>query len=871
MQDEVGSGDGGGGNPAADAAAAGGMVSAAAIAGGSQGSIRNRNNSIKESAKLVLESIPQIPIHVSEIKKLIMKDSGSNGGGGGTLATAAATAAATMDAATLNGTAAASAGSAPGGGLDENQLLSVLTNGSTGRNPTFFKAYGHQDVFGLKAAIPEGAMEVNLAATSEAAAAVASLTNGGTTLVNGTGNGSEEGVLYVQLPEGHPVITGCEVDQLPDQKPVDPRPKELSIEEAIEQAEIIFDDGSSMADLAGNLAGNLADTATIATNQTMPTTNNHAPADGMESVVPAVDLASVVPAPSVVPATNSAVPAEVPAAPSGDEHAPKQTEPDSSKTPLVQSCTSEQKDNKPLLNHDNEKHMATIKANGKQQPTATLNGDDKQKSAATLNVIDKQQPVATLKQAASLKASEQVSKKSEVTNDKVTSEVAKKEKATKEESVKSDVVEVVDDEDDVIEIIDEVDSKSGQKSSSSKSNASSSHVHNLRPKRTLKHVHALKQQAKRRKRNANVAAGGATGATAAATGTSTTSTAAAVTSAVNPSSSSSSLSAPIQRVGKKQSSPVANGDILIKYKNGGDQSSNGDVIGGGGHRQLTSMKSVLQSIPGFSLSKVRKKGGSGGSGGGGGGSGKMSKLSAAASVQLAHEGFVDLESQDSVLGQVNLRALLNKNTFQKLPAEYQYKLSHLLPQVDRVKDQNYIRVVQSGLTNEFFAKACQDWKERLVKGDFTSDSLQKSKVEIERDRTLVDPWKIRNFEPIWGMKRDYSNHINGVSPDQQLELKAEKHRQKSRGTEGSASNGPEAAKAAAAVTPSSCDDQPPPEKRPKVCDISPTPSPLPLLTAETARIEEAMTQEGRQCGLAFLTKLPLKCLLFVPQDEILLS
>ena len=71
----------------------------------------------------VFESIPQIPIHVTEIKKLILKDS---------------------------------PGYSVESCLDEERLLSVLTNGSTGRNPTFFKAYGHEDVFGLKAAIPDG-------------------------------------------------------------------------------------------------------------------------------------------------------------------------------------------------------------------------------------------------------------------------------------------------------------------------------------------------------------------------------------------------------------------------------------------------------------------------------------------------------------------------------------------------------------------------------------------------------------------------------------------------------------------------------------------------------------------------------------------
>ena len=78
----------------------------------------------------VLESIPQIPIHVTEIKNLILKDNP-----GFTVESC----------------------------LNEDRLLSILTNGSTGRNPTFFKAYGHEAVFGLRSAIPEGGSTLEVA------------------------------------------------------------------------------------------------------------------------------------------------------------------------------------------------------------------------------------------------------------------------------------------------------------------------------------------------------------------------------------------------------------------------------------------------------------------------------------------------------------------------------------------------------------------------------------------------------------------------------------------------------------------------------------------------------------------------------------
>ena len=110
----------------------------------------------------VLESNPQIPIHVSEIKKL-MKDLGGGEVDGG------------------------------GAAVDENYLLTVLHSGSSGRNPTFFKAFGHDDVFGLKSAIPPGAMEIP-------AQAIVGVGDSDVT--------TPSDVLYVQLPEGHPVITG---------------------------------------------------------------------------------------------------------------------------------------------------------------------------------------------------------------------------------------------------------------------------------------------------------------------------------------------------------------------------------------------------------------------------------------------------------------------------------------------------------------------------------------------------------------------------------------------------------------------------------------------------------------------------------------
>ena len=123
---------------------------------------------------------------------------------------------------------------------DDCQLLTVLTNGATGRNPTFFKAYGHEDVFGLKACIPEGGttLEVPEDVPSE----------------DGLGQASEENVLYVRLPEGHPVITAEEQPE-PQPIPTSSSPSSsvpFNMEEAIDQAELIFEDDAAGMDIGLN-------------------------------------------------------------------------------------------------------------------------------------------------------------------------------------------------------------------------------------------------------------------------------------------------------------------------------------------------------------------------------------------------------------------------------------------------------------------------------------------------------------------------------------------------------------------------------------------------------------------------------------------
>ena len=176
--------------------------------------------------------------------------------------------------------------------------------------------------------------------------------------------------------------------------------------------------------------------------------------------------------------------------------------------------------------------------------------------------------------------------------------------------------------------------------------------------------------------------------------------------------------------------------------------------------QASTMREVLASIPGFSIKPRRRT---------------NKKMSTAAQIEQTREGCIDLETPDSILCGTNLRSLLNKHTFSLLPPLYQYKLVQLLPSVDRPPidlESPTIRLNSSSLNNEFFARACLEWRERLSEGkitnklhrlnflyskifivfigEFTPENQLKLRSEAEKEKSKLDPWKLKHFEPIWG-------------------------------------------------------------------------------------------------------------------------
>lgn len=130
------------------------------------------------------------------------------------------------------------------------------------------------------------------------------------------------------------------------------------------------------------------------------------------------------------------------------------------------------------------------------------------------------------------------------------------------------------------------------------------------------------------------------------------------------------------------------------------------------------------------------------------------KTSMSQQLEDSKKSSIDIETPDSILVGLNIKEILNIHSFKMLPKEYQHKLLSLLPPVDRKGDGN----METALNNEFFASACQEWRERLSDGELTPENQIKLKSEYEKLLRCVDPWKMKHFEDSWG-RSPYENSL----------------------------------------------------------------------------------------------------------------
>lgn len=125
-------------------------------------------------------------------------------------------------------------------------------------------------------------------------------------------------------------------------------------------------------------------------------------------------------------------------------------------------------------------------------------------------------------------------------------------------------------------------------------------------------------------------------------------------------------------------------------------------------------------------------------------------------TDLMSELAIDVKRPSSVLVDTSIRALLTNVAFSQLCPENQKILIESLPLVDRPtapsKENQAVDLKPSSINNEFFNRACIEWRDRLSNGEFTNEHQTKLRAEHEREKSKIDPWKARNFEGIWGIK-----------------------------------------------------------------------------------------------------------------------
>lgn len=133
-------------------------------------------------------------------------------------------------------------------------------------------------------------------------------------------------------------------------------------------------------------------------------------------------------------------------------------------------------------------------------------------------------------------------------------------------------------------------------------------------------------------------------------------------------------------------------------------------------------------------------------------------------TDLVSELAIDVKRPSSVLVDTSIRALLTNVAFSQLSPENQKILIESLPLVDRPvapsKENQAVELNPSSINNEFFNRACIEWRDRLSNGEFTNEHQTKLRAEHEREKSKIDPWKARNFEGIWGIKSNGHGSVN---------------------------------------------------------------------------------------------------------------
>lgn len=121
--------------------------------------------------------------------------------------------------------------------------------------------------------------------------------------------------------------------------------------------------------------------------------------------------------------------------------------------------------------------------------------------------------------------------------------------------------------------------------------------------------------------------------------------------------------------------------------------------------------------------------------------------------EIRQERKLNLQTSDSVVVAINLRSILTLDALRLLPIERQHQLIKLLPKLDQITSSDgSLRPSDTALSNEYFARFCTQYQEKLSDNKLSDEAVEQSKNDTSKELAKLDPWKLKHFEPIWGQK-----------------------------------------------------------------------------------------------------------------------
>lgn len=143
--------------------------------------------------------------------------------------------------------------------------------------------------------------------------------------------------------------------------------------------------------------------------------------------------------------------------------------------------------------------------------------------------------------------------------------------------------------------------------------------------------------------------------------------------------------------------------------------------------------------------------------------------------EIRNERKINLQTADSVVTATNLKSILTMDNLHSLPVHCQNHLIRLLPDFDQLqREDGSLQARPSALNNEHFARFCTQYVEKLSDNKLSEKAIEQAKSDASKEMAKLDPWKLKNYEPIWG-KKLISQRMDLDEGDDEMLFKILKH------------------------------------------------------------------------------------------------